>query len=257
MPDTRQPPGALEILCAMTSQSRLTLFLSVAIAAALTACGSPKLLIEANQHNLRQARTVATAFYHEHGQRAGLEDIPFVTVGMEAGPGFSYDVQHNVLFVTPAEYADFDTQKFFNRASLEGTGASAYNSLVFEYFTAHQMMHLLYDELPVHAASHWDEEMHINTMTWLFLRRSGLAEGKEAAWLTTLANLEGELGRRYPNAAADANLVPDLRVDDNASYWFVTASSLQQSYRAAMGYETEGEYITELLMPADEAQAAR
>ena len=200
---------------------------------------------------------MATAFYRAHGQRAHLGDVPFVTVGMEAGPGFSYDVPHNVLFITPSDYADFDTQKYFDRASLDGSGAEAYNSLVFEYFTAHQLMHLLYDELPVHTASHWDEEMHINTMTWLFLRRQGLARDREATWLTTLANLEAHLSRRFPGAAADASLVPDVPVDDNASYWYVTAVCLQQSYRAAMNYETEGEYITGLLMPGGEAPAAR
>lgn len=241
----------------MNTQNPLHTFLLVALAAMVSACGSPKLLIEANQHNLRQARTVATAFYHAHGHRADLDDIPFVTVGMEAGPGFSYDVAHDVLFVTPHEYADFDTQKFFNRASLETSGQDAYNSLVFEYFTAHQMMHLLYDELPVHAASHWEEELHINTMTWLFLRRSGLATDREAAWLTTLANLESNLGRRFPSAVEGATAIGDIPVDDNASYWFVTAASLQESYRAAMGYESEGEYITELLLPSGEAQAAR
>ena len=144
-----------------------------------------------------------------------------------------------------------------NRASLEGAGADTYNSLLFEYFTAHQLIHLLYDELPLHAATHWDEEKHINTMTWLFLRRNGLSVDKEAAWLTTLANLEADLGRRYPSAADGTVAIADLTVDDNASYWYVTAASLQQSYRAAMGYATEGEYITELLLPSDEAQAAR
>lgn len=241
----------------MTTQNHLHTLLLFAFAALVPACGSPKLLIEANQHNLRQARTVATAFYHAHGQRAGLDEIPFVTVGMEAGPGFSYDVAHDVLFVTPHEYADFDTQKFFNRASLEGSGQDAYNSLLFEYFTAHQMMHLLYDELPLHAATHYDEELHINTMTWLFLRRSGLSEGREAAWLTTLANLEADLSRRFPSAVEDEAAIGDITVDDNASYWYVTAVNLQQSYRTAVGYESAGEYITELLMPADEAQAAR
>ena len=241
----------------MTPQNTPHTLLFAVAAASLTACSSPKLLIEANRHNLHEARTVATAFYHEHGERARLRDIPFVTVGMEAGPGFSYDVPHNVLFVTPAEYADFDTQKFFTRASLEGSGADAYNSLLFEYFTAHQLMHLLYDELPLHAATHWDEELHINTMTWLFLRRNGLGADEEVSWLTTLANLEADLGRRYPSTADGTTAIGDLVVEDNASYWYVTAVSLQRSYRAAMGYETEGDYITELLLPADEAQAAR
>ena len=241
----------------MFSQTRLHTLLLLAFGALLASCTSPKLLIEANQHHLREARTVATAFYHEHGQRTHLRDVPFVTVGMEAGTGFSYDVDHNVLFLTPYEYADFDTQKFFDRASLEGSGKDAYNGLVFEFFTAHQMMHLLYDELPMHAASHYEEELHINTMTWLFLRRHGLRAEREAAWLTTLANLEAELGRRFPDAAGDEDLTADIRVDDNPSYWFVTATNLQAAYRGARGYESEGEYITELLLPSDEAQAAR
>lgn len=241
----------------MKPQTRLHVLLLLALGTLVTACSSPKLLIEANRHNLRQARTVATAFYQAHGSRADLGDIPFVTVGMDAGPGFTYDVAHNVLFVTPYEYADFDTQRFFNRASLGADGQEAYDGLLFEYFTAHQMMHLLYDELPHHAASHWDQELHVNTMTWLFLRRSGLAEGREAGWLTTLVNLEADLGRRFPVVTEGDAEVADLRVDDNASYWYVTAQSLQEGYRAAMGYESEGEYITELLLPSGDAQAAR
>ena len=238
--------------------SRLYFVLATALLFA-TACTSPKLLIDANQANLRQARLVATTFYHDYGKHANLKDVPFVTVGTEGGPGFSYDVPHNVLFVTPYEFADFDTQKFFGRASLQADGKEAYNSLMFEFFTAHQLMHLLYDELPLHAASHYDEEMHINTMTWLYLRTNGLSVDHEAAWLTTLANLEANLGRRFPEASADPSTVRDIEVLSNAAYWYVTAVGMQQAYRKAQDYPTTTDYISELiLLPAGgEASAAR
>ena len=242
----------------MSPQTRPpALALALACGALLASCTSPRLLIEANEGNLRTARTVATAFYHEHGARAGLRDIPFVTVGMDAGTGFEYDADHNVLFLTPYEYADFDTQKFFTRASLGGSGKDAYNALLFEFFTAHQLMHLLYEALPLPAVAEYEEERHINAMTWLFLRRQGLDPEREAAWLTTVANLEGDLGRRFPGASGDADLVAALAVVDNPSYWFVTADLLQRSYREAADYASEGAYITELLLPSDEAQAAR
>ncbi len=221
-----------------------------------TACSSPKVLLENNRDNLRGARTIATAFYESYGAHLDLKDVPFVTAGMEGGPGFSYDTDHNVLFVTPYEYADFDTQKYFGRASASGDGKADYNSLMFDYFTAHQLMHLVYDEAGHSPASHWEEELHIHTMTWLFLGRNGLAEGRDANWLNTLAQVEGRLVSRYPDAALDTNFARALEITNNATYWYVTAVGMREAYELAKPYASEQSYLSQLVTPPAAAQAS-
>ena len=211
-----------------------------------TACSSPKLLLEEHTGDLRQARTVATAFYQDFGKDIGLQDIPFVTVGVEGGTGYSYDEAHNVLFITPHEHADFDTQKFFTRASLFDRGAATYNSVMFEFFTAHQLMHLLYDRLPVAPASQYEEELRINVLTWVFLRKHHLSDPHESEWLTTLAALEAQLVTRFPQAGGNENFARALTVDSNASYWYVTSVALQEAFRLAERYPNERAYVAEL-----------
>lgn len=221
-----------------------------------TACTSPKLLLENNRDNLRGARTIATAFYESYGQQVGLKAVPFVTVGTEGGSGFNYDAAHNVLFITPYDFADFDTQKFFGKASEDSDGRAEYNAILFDYFTAHQMMHLVYDEIGLNAASHWEEELHINAMTWLFLKRTGLLQGRDATWLNTLSQVETRLVSRYPDAAPNANFAQALEVTNNATYWYVTAVSMRESYNRTLAHATEKSYISDLVLPPAAAQAS-
>lgn len=212
-----------------------------------SACSGPKLLLEANEANLRQARTVAASFYSVYSEDAKLKDVPFVTVGVEAGTGFTYDRAHNVLFITPHEHADFDTQKFFARASLDGKGKADYSSIMFEFFTAHQLMHLLYDQMRIETSSLYEEELHIHTMTWLFMRRQGLLGQREGQWLPALAALESQLVRRFPEVERNTNIAKAMAVDSNASYWYVTAVGMQESYRMAAAYTSEKAYVAKLL----------
>ncbi len=230
--------------------------LSILCAFFATACSSPKLLLDSNKDNLRGARTVAMAFYESYGSSLGLKDIPFVTAGMEGGSGLVYDASHNVLFVTPYEYADFDTQKYFGRASASGNGKEAYNSIMFDFMAAHQLMHLVYDRTGLNAANHYQEETHINAMTWLFLKRTGFLHDQGDAWLNTLGEIETRLVSRYPDAAADTNFAQALEVTNNATYWYVTAVSVRESYETSKRYASEKSYLSTLVLPSTSAQAS-
>ena len=138
---------------------------------------------------------------------------------MEGGSGVSYDVSHNVLFITPYEYAGLRYAALL-RSGERGVcnGKSEYNSILFEYFTAHQLMHLVYDETGINAANHWDEEMHINAMTWLFLKRTGLAQGRDALLGSARFRPGGPpRGPATPDAATDTHFAQSLEVTNNAT----------------------------------------
>ena len=225
------------------------------VALAGTSCTSPKLLLDDHAGELHRARTVATAFYADFGTELGLRDIPFVTVGVEGGTGYSYDLAHNVLFITPHAHAEFDTQRFFARASAGGDGDATYNALLFEYFTAHQLMHLLYDRLPLAPVPQYEEELRINVLTWVFLRKHGLSTDRPAQWLPTLANLEAQLVARFGEPGSGDRLARALGVDTNASYWYVTAVSIQDAYRRAEAFPTERAFVASLV--ADPVAAAQ
>ena len=222
----------------------------------LTACGSPKLLLDANADNLREARTITNTFYEAYGQEIGLKDAPFVTVGIEGGPGYSYDVDHNVLFITPFSHTDFDTQKLFAKSSKDQHAASTYDELLFNFFSAHQMMHLLYDRLPLAPTTQFEEEQRINTMTWLFLKEYDLMPANETEQLELLRNLEAQLVRRFPSILNKKETVGELEVIDNGSYWYVTSVSLQNSRRLAEVMATQRNYIGSLNGRVAEAEAS-
>lgn len=231
-------------------------FLGAAILAValLTACGSPKLLLDANAENLRNARKVTNKFYEVYGQEIGLKDAPFVTVGLEGGPGYSYDVNHNVLFITPFSHADFDTQKLFAKAARDLRASASYDELLFNFFSAHQMMHLVYDRLPLAPASQFEEELRINTMTWLFLMEYDLITQNEQEHLELLSNLEALLVRRYPSILTKKETAGDLEVLDNGSYWYVTSVSLQASRKLANAMGTQRNYLEGLIGRVAEAE---
>jgi len=222
----------------------------------LTACGSPKLLLDANAENLREARSITNTFFDAYGQDLGLKDAPFVTVGIEGGPGYSYDVNHNVLFITPFSHADFDTQKLFSKAAREQGASGSYDELLFNFFTAHQMMHLVYDRLPLAPTSEYEEEHRINTMTWLFLKEYDLMSANEAEQIELLNNLEANLVRRFPSILTEKEDVSELEVIDNGSYWYVTSVSLQSSRRLADAMGTQRNYIASLDGQVAEAEAS-
>ena len=248
---THTPPSSTSQTClcrAHTLQPLMLHHLRLAFGCLVlcTACHSPRLLLEEHATDLRQARTVATAFYQDFGQDLGLKDIPFVTVGMEGGSGYSYDVSHNVLFLTPFQHADFDTQRFFGRACGSDCSDATYNSLIFEYFTAHQLMHLLYDRLQLPAVAEYDAELRINVLTWVFLRKHKFADLREGEWLAALSALEAQLVSRFPDIAGNNQMARALAVDNNASYWYVSAVNLQEAYRQAQNFKSERAYITQL-----------
>ncbi len=222
----------------------------------LTACGSPKLLLDANADNLRKARTITNTFYDAYGQELGLKDAPFVTVGIEGGPGYSYDVNHNVLFITPFSHADFDTQKLFAKAARDQRAATCYDELLFTFFSAHQMMHLVYDRLPLAPTTQYEEEQRINTMTWLFLKEYDLMSTNEAEQLELLNTLEANLVRRFPSILSEKETAGELEVIDNGSYWYVTAVSLQNSRRLADAMGTQRNYVASLNGRVAEAEAS-
>ena len=210
-------------------------------------CNHPKLLLDANAENLRTARTVASAFYRTYGAEVGLADVPFVTVGVEGGPGYSYDVAHNVLFVTPYSHADFDTQKFFARAAADYRGEPVYDELLFRFFVAHQLMHLVYDELALVEVDEYEEERRIHTLAWLFLERQGLTGAVEHELLETCDRLVAQLASRFPSLrGADAQAHRGLLVDDNASYWYVNAHGIREARAEARRVGSEPNYIAEL-----------
>ena len=218
----------------------------------LAACNRPALLLDANADNLRTARQVAAAFYGEYGRTLDLKDEPFVTIGMEGGQGYSYDVAHNVLFVTPFSHADFDTQRIFAKACDGEHAAAAYDGLMFRFFAAHQLMHLVYDELPLAPAGEYEEELRINALTYLFLERHDLLGGN--AFDVHLAVLEEQLAARFPGLASGRYAAATMPVDDNASYWYVTAVNLRTARAAAERTGSPGAYVASL--EATEASAA-
>ncbi|MFK8055405.1 MAG: hypothetical protein AB8F78_04710 [Saprospiraceae bacterium] len=222
----------------------------------LTACGSPKLLLDANANNLRTARTITNTFYDAYGQELGLKDAPFVTVGVEGGPGYSYDVSHNVLFITPFSHADFDTQKLFSKAARDTRASAIYDELLFNFFTAHQMMHLVYDRLPLAPTTQYEEELRINTMTWLFLKEYDLMPANEAEQAELLSNLEAQLVRRFPSITNEKETASELEVLDNGSYWYVTSVSLQSSRGLADAMGTQRNYAASLNGRVAEAEAS-
>jgi len=222
----------------------------------LTACGSPKLMLDANADNLRTARSITNTFYNAYGQELGLKDAPFVTVGIEGGPGYSYDMNHNVLFITPFSHADFDTQKLFSKASRELRASANYNSLMFNFFTAHQMLHLVYDRLPLAPTSQYEEELRINTMTWLFLKEYDLMPANEAEQLEVLTTLEAQLAKRFPAIHNGRATAGELEVIDNGSYWFVTSVSLQASRRLADAMGSQRNYVASLNGRVAEVEAS-
>ena len=116
-------------------------------------------------------------------------------MGIEGGPGYSYDESHNVLFITPFSHADFDTQKLFAKAAREQRAGASYDELLFTFFAAHQMMHLVYDRLPLAPTNQYEEEQRINTMTWLFLKEYDLMPVNEMEQLELLNALEATLVR--------------------------------------------------------------
>jgi len=190
------------------------------------ACNRPARLLDANANNLRTARTVAAAFHEQYGAETGLPDVPFVTLGMEGGQGYSYDISHNVLFVTPYSQADFDTQKIFAKAAMDDRAGAVYDDVMFRFFTAHQLMHLYYDRQPLAGVSSYREELRVNAMTWLFLEDAGLLGPAHNEVVTTLGELEQRLVRRFPILERRDVSVSDLKVDDNTSYWYVTSVSM-------------------------------
>ncbi len=222
----------------------------------LASCNRPARLLEANAGNLRTARTVAAAFYEFHGEVAGLPDVPFVTVGMDGGQGYSYDEAHNVLFVTPFSHADFDTQRMFAKACQPDRADDVYNDLMFRFFTAHQLMHLYYKAQPLEQVSLFEEEIRIHTLTWIFLRETELLGG--AAELTTsLATLEAQLKRRFPVIRNGSHTAADLVVDDNASYWYVTAVSMCSALSEAGSAPSGEAYLASLPRIRMSAEAGR
>ena len=210
-----------------------------------SACNHPALLLDANADNLHTARNVAAAFYAQYGKELNLKDEPFVTIGVEGGQGYSYDIAHNVLFVTPFSQADFDTQKIFAKACAEDRAATVYDELMFGFFTAHQLMHLVYDELPLTHVDEYEEELRINTLTWLFLERNKLLPGITEEHLAAYQALSAQLERRFPSLQRGDNAAT-LPVEDNASYWYVTAASLQASYAAAAQVGSPTAYVAAL-----------
>ena len=215
-----------------------------------TACTAPKLLIEDHTAELRQARTVATAFYQDFGKDVKLKDVPFVTISVDGGSGYSYDQAHNVLFITPFEHADFDTQKFFSRAAPGDTTAQSYNSLLFEFYAAHQLMHLLYDALPLDGVSHYEEELRINVLTLIFLRKHKFSEVAESGWLSVMDALEAQLVSRFPGAGESASFARALDIDNNASFCYVSAVNFQEAHQIAAGFKSERAYVTQLTSAA-------
>ena len=221
----------------------LALALSCLIA---TACHRPTLLIDANADDLRTARTVALAFYQQLGTQAGLADVPFITVGVEGGPGYSYDVAHNVLFVTPYSHADFDTQRIFAKACGSQREEPVYDDLMFRFFTAHQLMHLVYDRMSLAEVSQYEEELRINTLTWLFLEENDLLSPGMQELMKVSERLEGDLVDRFPSVTKGVESAQTLTVNDNASYWYVTAVSLMASHADAERFGSSRGYVASL-----------
>ena len=233
----------------------LSLGFFAAIVLGLGACNGTARLLETNQGNLRTARTVAAAFYKAYGDQLALRDIPFVTVGMDGGQGYSYDVDHNVLFVTPFSHIDFDTQKIFAKACAPDRGDDVYNDLMFRYFTAHQLMHLYYDELELEEVDIYEEELRINTLSLLFLKEYNLLSANEKEIQTALNTLEQKLKRRFPQVMEGNQSAATLLVDDNSSYWFVTACNLREARLQASLVSSSSQYIQEISSPVLSATA--
>ena len=230
-------------------------WLCATIALALTSCASPKLLLEANADTLKSARMVTKRFYQVYGQDLALKDEPFVTIGVEGGPGYSYDVNHNVLFITPYTHADFDTQRMFAKSAGDHNPEIVYNDLLFNFFTAHQLMHLVYDQLPLAPVSQFEEEHRINTLTWLFLEEEQLLSDQLSSQLEVLKVLEDRMLKHFPAVNSGKIDASGLEVVDNSSYWYVTAVNVQTAYQTAQSVGRTSKYIAGLTGQLAEAEA--
>ena len=212
--------------------------------------------LAAHAEPLADARAVAQAFYETYGEQLGLPDAPFVTLGVESGPGYAYEPAHNVLFVTPFRDADFDTQRHFARAASDDREAEVYNALMFRFFTAHECLHLLYDRLPMRSdLSDFERETRINVLTWLFLEQHGLLPTNLDEIDATLRALGEDVAGRFPSIRRGEATAATLVVDDNASYWYVTAASIREARAVAAQVEDTKAYATRIA-EADRAAAA-
>lgn len=216
----------------------------------VVACHSPRLLLDENRGNLATARTVAAAFQAEYGRALGQAEAPFVTLGFKGGSGYELDGEHDILFLTPFSHADFDVQRLFHRATDDERGQALYNDLMFRYFTAHQLMHLVYDELPHVAgeadARSYEQELDIHTMTWLFLQEHDLMPADEREVIAALGSIEAQLARRFPGVGEGVLTPDEIAVDHNDAYWYVTAVSLQAARRRADTAGSQGRYLASL-----------
>lgn len=218
-----------------------------AFALAFAACSTPARRLRMHASELAEARTVAQAFYAAYGEQVGLPDAPFVTLGVESGPGYAYEPDHNVLFVTPYRDADFDTQRHFARACRDRRADAVYNEVIFRFFTAHELMHLAYDRLPMRDdLSEYERETRINVLTWLFLRESELMPANVAEVEEALAALQADLASRFPTIRDGEETAATLHMDDNASYWYVTAASMREAAALAREASTPAAYATRL-----------
>lgn len=224
--------------------SLLTRLFFLIIILSTVACAKPTLMLEANSGNLKQARTVAATFYEVYGQQVGLKDIPFVTLDFGGDPGHSYDVSHNVLFITPFKKADFQTCKLFAKASPKDRAINNYDSYSFAYETAHQMMHLLYEDLNLAPVSIYERETRISTMAILFLREYGLIADNEAELFETLKRMKLQLSDLYPDVVNGDMAIQELEVNDTNSYWFVTANSLLTAMDFAKNTDNSRQFIS-------------
>jgi hypothetical protein len=227
-----------------TTQKLTTLLAAILL---LSACSSTRIILDQHQDELRNARTISAHFFQTYGQQTNLKDVPFVTLGIEGGTGYSYDENHNVLFITPFLEADTDTKRAFAKASSQLEAPDYYNNLLFEFFTAHQMMHLLYDVQPLAPVSLYEEELRINAMTWLYLNQHGLtSEEKTTQQLAFLQQLETRLVSRFPGMESSKRLASALEVVNSASYWYVTAVSVQQAHQIAGTAGSLDQYLQSL-----------
>ena len=170
-----------------------------------------------------------------------------MTLGVESGAGYAYEPDHNVLFVTPYRDADFDTQRYFARVCERDRAEPVYDSLMFRFFTAHELMHLAYDKLPVRGdLTDFEVETRINVLTWLFLEQADLLPSRAAEQEAALAGLVDELADRFPTVRRGEETAATLLVDDNASYWYVTATSILEARGVARAAGTPTDYAAHL-----------
>ncbi len=209
------------------------------------ACHSPSVLLQENRASLAKARVVSQAFHERYGAELGLDAAPLATLGYSGGAGYHFNEEHEVLFLTPISHADFDVQRLFAEVAPEGRDVELYDELMFRYFAAHELMHLVYLDLPGVVEQEFDyhQEMEIHTMTWLFLQEARLLPDDEAEVLGLLANIEGHLARRFPGVMEGTLTLDELPLVDNPTYWFVTAASLQEARRLADAAGSSGRFL--------------